>query len=173
MLGKQTVLSNTNLAVDGAMNNLIRSIVDCSYKDGLKKMFLLSKSIEFLVIQAEACEAATRPSYKYVKSPRDQESILDAREYVRNHLEQPPSLLELAKIVGINEYKLKRGFKEMFDNTVFGYLSEARLELGKRELADGNKSITEIASSLGYASVQHFSAAFKKKFGSAPTRMKK
>jgi AraC-like DNA-binding protein len=40
-------------------------------------------------------------------------------------------LVELAKITGLNEYKLKRGFKEVFNQTAFSYLSDLRLELAK------------------------------------------
>jgi AraC-like DNA-binding protein len=89
------------------------------------------------------------------------------------HIESPPSLSQLAKIAGINEYKLKRGFKEMFNNTVFGYLAEARLELAKNDLVQSNKKVIEIASALGYCSLQHFSHAFKKKFGISPNQVRK
>ena len=89
-----------------------------------------------------------------------------------NHMETPPSLLELSKIVGVNEYKLKRGFKEMFGDTVFGYLSGARLEIAKNDLLKSKKSVSEISSELGYSAVQHFSNAFKKKFGFSPAKLK-
>lgn len=168
--GQRALLSPANLPVDPNMLNLIKSVVNCRYKDGLKKMYLLSKSIELLVLQAEACNAAQRATYKYIKTHYDKECILHAHEYIMHHLEEPPSLSELAKIIGINEYKLKRGFKEVFNTTVFGYLSDARLELAKNDLLEKNKSIAEIASALGYSSIQHFSFAFKKKFGVAPSK---
>ncbi|MCW3118026.1 MAG: transcriptional regulator, AraC family [Chitinophagaceae bacterium] len=170
--GRPSVLSVGNLPIDATMLNLISNIVNCSYKDGLKKMYLLSKSIEFLVLQAEACNAALIPSYRYIKTKYDKECILYAREYIMSHLGMPPSLSELAKIIGINEYKLKRGFKEIFDNTVFGYLSDARLEIAKNDLLKNKTSASQIASELGYSSVQHFSNAFKKKFGLSPNKLK-
>jgi AraC-like DNA-binding protein len=95
-----------------------------------------------------------------------------AREYLISHMETPPGLSELARIIGINEYKLKRGFKEMFGNTVFGYLSDLRLEMAKNELLENRNTASTIASELGYSSVQHFSNAFKKKFGYAPSKLK-
>ncbi|MFT3827210.1 MAG: AraC family transcriptional regulator [Chitinophagaceae bacterium] len=166
------ILSLVNLPVDAAMINLIKNIVNCSYKEGLKKMFLLSKSIELLVLQAEACNVSLLPSYQYIKTQYDQECIRFAREYLLKNLETPPSLSELSRIIGINEYKLKRGFKEVFGNTVFGYLSDARLEMARNDLLVSKKSISELASALGYSSVQHFSNAFKKKFGMSPNKVK-
>jgi len=171
--GRSTNLSTNNLPVEAGMLNLIKSIVDCRYKDNLKKMYLLSKSIEFLVIQAEACNKSIEPTYKYIKTTYDKECVMNAREYITTHLEKPPGLSQLAKIIGINEYKLKRGFKEIFNNTVFGYLSDLRLDLAKNDLLEGRKNASEIASELGYSSPQHFSTAFKKKFGASPNKFKK
>ena len=87
------------------------------------------------------------------------------------HIDLPPSLSELSRIIGINEFKLKKGFKEIFDTTVFGYLSETRLLIAKNDLYNNNKSVSQIAFELGYSSVQHFSNAFKKRFGIAPSKI--
>ncbi len=170
--GRETALSPNNLTLEAPMRNMINNILHCQYKDGLKKMYLLSKSIEFLVIQAEACNSLSNVSKAYRISKPDRDRLMHAREYIIGNLESPPSLSELARIIGMNEYKLKRGFKETFGNTVFGYLSDARLEIAKNNLLETGKPVTEIAFDLGYSSVQHFSSAFKKKFGISPAKMK-
>lgn len=171
--GKPAVLSGSNLPLGTAMVNLIKGILNCGYTEGLKKMYLLSKSIEFLVLQAEACNAGLVPAYKYAKTQHDVECIRYAREYIMRNLDAPPSLSELARVVGINEYKLKRGFKEIFGNTVFGYLSDARLEIARNDLSEGRKTTNEIAAALGYSSVQHFGNAFRKKFGTSPGKWRR
>jgi AraC family transcriptional activator of pyochelin receptor len=170
--GRETSLSPSNLTLEAPMRNMIENILHCQYKDGLKKMYLLSKSIEFLVIQAESYNYLSAVSKDYRISKLDRDCLMHAREYIIGNLESPPSLSELARIIGMNEYKLKRGFKEIFGNTVFGYLSDARLEIAKNNLLETGKLVTEIAFELGYSSVQHFSSAFKKKFGISPAKMK-
>ena len=80
----------------------------------------------------------------------------------------PPNLSEIAGTVGLNEYKLKRGFKKIFKTTVFGYLTQQRLHLAHQYLRDTEKTAAEISFDLGYASPQHFNNAFKKKFGITP-----
>jgi AraC family transcriptional regulator, transcriptional activator of the genes for pyochelin and ferripyochelin receptors len=170
--GRETALSPSNLTLEAPMRNMIDNILHCQYKDGLKKMYLLSKSIEFLVIQAEACNNLSAGSKDYRISKLDRDCLMHAREYIIGNLESPPSLSELARIIGMNEYKLKRGFKETFGNTVFGYLSDARLEIAKNNLLETSKPVTEIAFELGYSSVQHFSSAFSKKFGLSPSKLR-
>lgn len=96
------------------------------------------------------------------------ERIYYAREYLLANACTPPSLTELAKAAGINEFKLKQGFKETFGNTVFGYLSDYRLMKAKELLADKQVDIKNISNDLGYSSVQHFNKAFSKKFGISP-----
>jgi AraC family transcriptional activator of pyochelin receptor len=171
LAGKTVTLCKNSLYMDINMLNAINAVVHCNYREGLKKMFLLSKSIELLVLQAEAYNSFQSSPARYLKTEYDKERIVYAREYLIRHLDMPPSLSELARAAGINEYKLKRGFKETFGNTVFGYLADTRLELAKTDLLEKKKTASGIAFELGYSSVQHFSNAFKKKFGISPGKL--
>jgi len=153
------------------LQHCINSILNCNYSDSLKRMFFFSKSIEMLVLQAESFNKQNGKKKLYVKTDYDRERILYARDYLLQHIDCPPSLTELSRIAGINEFKLKRGFKETFSQTVFEYLSDVRLEIAKNDLLERKKSITEIAFELGYSSLQHFSSAFKKKFGVSPNKV--
>jgi AraC family transcriptional regulator, transcriptional activator of the genes for pyochelin and ferripyochelin receptors len=85
-------------------------------------------------------------------------------------LENPPSLLELAKLVGLNDYKLKSGFRHVFGTTVFGYLHQQRMQQAYRLLTTSDLTVTEVANQVGYTSLSAFSTAFKKFFGISPSR---
>lgn len=167
-------LSNKNLPITFSMHQCINEILHCRFTGGLKLLFLQSKCIELLALQAQAYEDAdNNSSFITCKSDYDKDCIHFAREYLLQHAQKPPSLQELAKISGINEFKLKKGFKEVFDNTVFGYLSDYKLLQAKELLLSGNIPVKNIADELGYSSVQHFSNAFRKKFGTPPGKLKK
>ncbi|SMC40371.1 helix-turn-helix domain-containing protein [Pedobacter africanus] len=170
--GTPVAFSNANLNIDLPLQTCIYSILNCDYLGGLKRLFLLSKTIELLVLQAESFHNFQKSKSEYVKHDYDKERIVFARDYLVKNMESPPTLVELAKIAGINEYKLKRGFKEMFNQTAFSYLSDLRLELAKKDLLEGKKQATEIAFKLGYCSLQHFSNAFKKKYSISPSQVK-
>ena len=47
--------------------------------------------------------------------------------YLTQRMDDPPSLVELARKVGINDYKLKVGFREVFGTTVYKYLHTHRM----------------------------------------------
>ncbi len=162
-------LSSENLPISLAMHSCINDIMNCHFTGGLKLLFLQSKCLELLALQAQAFElAAKKTDTSAIKSAYDKDRIYYAREYLLANANHPPSLTELAKTVGINEFKLKQGFKEVFQNTVFGYLSDYKLMRAKELLADNTKNIKHISDELGYSSVQHFSSAFSKKFGISP-----
>src|SRR5882757_2520249 len=166
--GKSVMLSEEWGAVDTNIQQVIQQIIHCNYTDHLKKLFLLSKSIELLVLSAEACGSAAGRKELFIKSKTDKEKLIAVRDLINKRLDCPPNLSEIARTVGLNEYKLKRGFKETFNNTVFGYLAEQRLHLAQRYLRDTRKTAAEIAMELGYSTPQHFNNAFRKKFGVTP-----
>ncbi|NJK96484.1 MAG: helix-turn-helix transcriptional regulator [Bacteroidales bacterium] len=124
-------------------------------------------------MQAESFARLNNSGYQYTKKKDDLERFEFVRKYLIDHMDMPPSLRELAIKSGINEYKLKRGFKEAYNTTVFGYLSDYRLNIAKQRLESNWQSIAEIAYDLGYSSPQHFSKAFKEKFGHPPKAIRK
>jgi len=169
MNGRPVELAPQNLSISLAMHSCINDIMHCDFTGGLKLLFLQSKCIELLALQAKAFITAAGDTGKAaIKSDYDRERIYFAREYLIKNMTNPPSLTQLAQAAGINEFKLKQGFKETFKHTVFGYLSDYKLMLAKDLLSDKTKDIKHIAHELGYSSVQHFSTAFAKKFGVSP-----
>jgi AraC family transcriptional activator of pyochelin receptor len=171
--GESVLLSDHWGAVDPPMQQVIDQVIHHRYTGDLQQLFLLSKSIEILVLCAESCLRAASKKEVFIKNAADKEKLIAARDLVNERVDRPPSLSEIAKIVGLNEYKLKRGFKETFQTTVFGYLTEQRLLLARRYLLDTDKTAAEISFELGYSTPQHFNNAFKKYFGSTPDSVRK
>jgi AraC family transcriptional activator of pyochelin receptor len=167
---KNKSLSQKDLLMDAAMQQCITAITHYKGNEDTKSLYLYSRVIELLWLQQENYLRSQKPQIVYVKTEYDKERIIFARDYLITHMDSPPTLIELAAIAGLNEFKLKKGFKELFDQTVFGYLAEVRLSMAGRALREKQKTVSRIAFELGYASPQHFSAAFKKKFGVPPAK---
>ena len=99
----------------------------------------------------------------------DIKRIREARDVLICNLENPPSLFELARQVGINKNKLNQNFRQVFGTSVFDYLHIHRLEQARELLRNKEKNITEVAFEVGYAQHSNFTRAFKKHFGINPT----
>lgn len=51
--------------------------------------------------------------------------------------------------------------------------TQARMSAASMMLINSSDSISKIAEDVGYSSIEHFSAAFKKYYGTAPTQYRK
>ena len=171
--GTSAILSEQWGAVDPSMQQVVHQIINNPYKGDLQQLFLLSKSIELLVLCAESCRLTLEKKEEFLRSPADKEKILAVRDLINEKIDCPPNLSSISRTVGLNEYKLKRGFKEVFNTTVFGYLTEQRLLLARQFLLDTQRTAAEIGYQLGYSTPQHFNNAFKKRFGSTPQSIRR
>ncbi len=164
-----------NQPITMQMLKVLEEIKSCRFQGGIKKLFLQSKALELLALQCDQYERTAQTALSMgALSVLDREKILYARDLLVKAAQQPPSLRELSRQAGLNEFKLKSGFKQVFHNTVFGYLNDHRLEQARQFLLQQDqRSLSEIAGELGYSSPQHFSNAFSKKFGVSPGKIRK
>ncbi|BAB73873.1 helix-turn-helix transcriptional regulator [Anabaena sp. FACHB-709] len=152
-----------------AVNLVARQIINCPYEGMTKRMYLQGKVIELMALQLAPILAEHKKSQPSPRLRRETiDSIYQAREILLSRLENTPSLLDLAQTVGVSERTLRRGFQELFNTTVFGYLTNQRMEKAEKLLCSGQFPITEVAMMVGYSSSSHFTAAFKRQFGITP-----
>ena len=134
-------------------------------------LYAESKAMEIVALYAH--HLAQYPSLSEALMTQDDiERLHQAKEILLSRLDEPPSLLELAQTVHLNDHKLKAGFKAVFGTTVFGMLYDHRMALARELLEDRRYSIVEIALQVGYRSPSAFSAAFKRKYGITPRQVR-
>ncbi len=127
-----------------------------------------AKVLELLSLQFQPM-VMQHNSYNSVKHF---DKIKEAEFILLSDLHNPPSLKKLALQVGLNEFDLRCGFKEFFQNTVYGYLFEHKMQLAEQLLQNTHKTISEIAIECGYEYPSHFCTAFKRKFGVSPKKLR-
>ncbi len=152
-----------------AINMVIHQILNCPYQEPLRQLYLegqaltlLTHTLARLVPPDNAiCETAAI-------CPQDIERVKHARELICNNLQNPPTLLELARTVGLHHSKLNTGFREIYGTTIFDYLRQTRLIMAKALLDNGRVNVSEAAFAVGYASPSHFVKSFKNSYGTSP-----
>jgi AraC-like DNA-binding protein len=88
------------------------------------------------------------------------------------NLANPPSLIELARQVGMSDYRLKNGFRQKYGQTPYRFVAEKRLIKAKHLLTEGRMNVSEVASAVGFTSLGSFSNSFYEKFGIRPSEIK-
>jgi AraC family transcriptional activator of pyochelin receptor len=95
------------------------------------------------------------------------------RSWLVANVGNPGSLRTIAQQFAINEYRLKRDFKQVYGTTVFEYLGTIRMEMAKKMLLETSMPISEIAYLAGYSSGAHFADAFRRHFNYSPIYLRK
>ena len=149
-----------------AMQAALHQIFNCPYHGLTRRLYLESRTLELIAYQLEQLVSGeSKVNKEFLLRPDDIERIHHAREVISRDLENPPTLFEVARLVGLTHTKLNRGFREIYGTTVFGCLRKIRLEQARIFLEEGKMNVTEVAFSVGYNSLSMFSKAFSEHFG--------
>lgn len=151
-------------SIEWSIRELLRYNYD--FKDAISLLLCQSKLIE-IISKSVSYGISKRKEINLNKADIDE--IYKAKDILMNNIESPPSIKELSRICNIDPYKLKKGFKELFNNTPYGYLREVRLHKGRYLLENTEMNLSEIANIVGYNNPSKFSEAFKIQFNITPS----
>lgn len=98
--------------------------------------------------------------------------LYQARQLLRERLTDPPTLNDLAQLLGTNQPRLSRGFRDLFGTTVFGFIREARLVRARQLLVETCWPIKSIALEVGYRNTGDLSRGIKERFGMTPSELR-
>lgn len=158
-------------AVNFQHRYLITRLAENPYYGAMERLYFNSVAGELLISMLESV-CGVQPA-GITLSGRDRALLDIARNLLLEDMQTPPTIPQLAKIVGLNEDKLKKGFKAAFNNTIFKTLTEHRMQKAEEKVRGHDMSITEIAFDAGYENVSKFIAVFKKTYGVTPGMMRK
>ena len=172
--GQSASRFHQSLYSTAATPTTLQQILDCPYDGPTKRMYLEAKVLELLAIQFHQLteRPGTEPRLPSLRV-EDRERLHQAKDILRCQFEQPPSLQALARQVGLNDYKLKQGFRQLFGTTVFGYVQACRMAQAQRLLQERELSIAHIADRVGHASPSQFCHAFKRHVGLTPSEYRR
>ena len=135
---------------------LSRNIFHMAYIDGFRQM-------EHICIQI--CAHIN----KRESDNRHMRIVAKIKEYIQENFDNPDmSLCMVAQAFGLSETYLSQQFKEYADENISTYLQNIRLNKAAEILLAGDDPVRLVAVKAGYAVVNTFEKAFKRKFGTSP-----
>ncbi|MEM1152581.1 MAG: AraC family transcriptional regulator [Pseudomonadota bacterium] len=96
----------------------------------------------------------------------------EARHILNCSLEEPPTIEQLGRLVGINRTKLKSAFRDFFGETIHQYQTKVRMTEAERLLVETEMPIAEVAARVGFQHASNFTQAFKKHFSASPRQIR-
>lgn len=132
-------------------------------------LYTQSKVFEILSYELNSIfELNSKINNKIKFSEYDLLALHKAKEILIQNYQNPPSLTELSKLVKLNEFKIKFGFKKLFGKTPYNIVLDCKMYKAKELLERSELNVHEIAQSLGYKQSCNFTKAFINKYHLRP-----
>ena len=122
------------------------------------------------LVSALLSQSGARPNEKSAEIPEDMQQ---AAEMIDMNLAKPIQMQTLAKSIGYSTAYFTKKFKAVFGRTPTDYIAEKKIALAKDALKSTDRTISDIACSLGFADASYFSTFFKARTGLSPAFYRK
>ena len=129
---------------------------------------MLERALELVRMPQFVCPV---PACRFLAHEAEREKVWEAKRLLETDPERPLTIKELSLKVGINQCYLKKGFKALTGKTVHEFQHQRRIARAEKMLREEQRSVTDVAFSLGFTSISHFSTAFKKTTGLKPCEL--
>jgi len=158
----------TNYSMSSSIH--LQEVIDNEIMDFTRSVYLEGITLELLSSQINQFKnsIANNLRKQTLLSNDDIAKILEVKEILLKNLQDTPTIESLSKKIGVNQTKLKIGFKSIFDIPIITWLRHKRLENAQLLLLKDNKSIKEISEFVGYSNQSHFSKQFRSRYGVLP-----
>jgi len=156
--------------ISPSMAVVLSQILNANVHKSMQSLYLKGKVYELLSLYFNKNEDADSEQCPFLVDEDNVRKIRKAKEIILAQMVEPPSLQELAEEIDLSLSKLKEGFKQLYGETVYGYLLTHKMEEARRMLASGKYNVNEVGLKVGYSTASHFIAAFKKKYNTTPKK---
>ena len=136
----------------------------------IKNLYYKGKGYELLSLYFNRNEDPNAEQCPFLIDEDNVLKIKKAKEIIIANVAEPPGLQELADEIGLNLKKLKMGFKQIYGDTVYGFLFDYKMDYARKLLDSGSYNVNEVGLKIGYSTGSHFISAFKKKFATTPKK---
>ena len=100
-------------------------------------------------------------------------AVQHMQDYIEQHINEPVSLHDLARVAGYSPWHADRLFKELLGKTPFEYIRMLRLSRAAMRLRDEQTRVIDTALDFVFQSHEGFTRAFSKQFGISPRQYRK
>lgn len=156
--------------ISPSMAIVLSQIFHYNLNPSIKNLYYKGKGYELLSLYFNRNEDPNAEQCPFLIDEENVLKIKKAKEIILANMAEPPGLQELADEIGLNLNKLKMGFKQIYGDTVYGFLFDYKMDFARKLLDSGSYNVNEVGLKIGYSTGSHFIAAFKKKYGTTPKK---
>lgn len=156
------------LPIKISLADIARQLMALPYEGYRRLLYAEAKVNELLCLCIDELLALRTESVMEMFTARELRMFEEVRRVLASNYSAPPTISELARLVGTNTTKLKRGFKLLYGMTIFEFGHQHRMQHALRLLAEEKLSVAAVAKQVGYQHQASFASAFKEHFAFLP-----
>lgn len=156
--------------ISPSMAIVLSQLFNYNLNPSIKNLYYKGKGYELLSLYFNRSEDPNAEQCPFLIDEDNVMKIKKAKEIMIANMAEPPGLEELSEQVGLSLKKLKMGFKQIYGDTVYGFLFDYKMDYARQLLDSGSYNVNEVGLKIGYSTGSHFIAAFKKKFATTPKK---
>ncbi|MCX7100779.1 MAG: AraC family transcriptional regulator [Methylobacter sp.] len=149
-----------------------QQLLNCNLSTETSRIFMHGQAMSLLAVELIPLSEDKRRNLTRLDQ-KDAAIAKSARDILLREFGNPPSVEDLSKQVGTNQFKLKQLFHHFFSNTPYGLLLEIRMNNAYQLLEATQCQVSVAADLVGYNHASNFSNAFIKYFGISPKAISK
>ena len=156
--------------ISPSMAIVLSQLFHYNLNPSIKNLYYKGKGYELLSLYFNRSEDPNAEQCPFLIDEENVLKIKKAKEIIISNMAEPPGLEELSEQVDLSLKKLKMGFKQIYGDTVYGFLFDYKMDYARQLLDSGSYNVNEVGLKIGYSTGSHCIAAFKKKFATTPKK---
>ena len=156
--------------ISPSMAIVLNQMFHYNLNPSIKNLYYKGKGYELLSLFFNRNEDPNAEQCPFLIDEENVLKIKKAKEIIIANMAEPPGLEELSEQVNLSLKKLKMGFKQIYGDTVYGFLFDYKMDYARQLLDSGSYNVNEVGLKIGYSTGSHFIAAFKKKYATTPKK---
>ena len=155
--------------IEPEINKAVYGMLQSPYEGSVQEFFFENKVREILFATLLKGTRKFHPDL----TEHDLSAIYAADQLILSNLDKHYTISQIARKVGINESKLKTGFKKVIGMTLYERLHTERMEKARELLLHSDKPIKAIHEEIGFEHLTNFITSFRKHFGVPPAALRR
>ena len=138
--------------ISPSMSIVLSQLFHYNLNPSIKNLYYKGKGYELLSLFFNRNEDPNAEQCPFLIDEDNVLKIKKAKEIIIANMSEPPSLQELADEIGLNLKKLKMGFKQIYGDTVYGFLFDYKMDYARKLLDSGSYNVNEVGLKIVAAS---------------------
>lgn len=168
------VIRASKARVDEFRDFLLAVLESVSRTPAMLQYAAMQKGLEYALLSSVVKAVGhADDSARSTASPTTRHAIVSrAQDYMREHVEEPLTVEDLCRVLGVSRRTLQYSFKEVLQLNPVSYLRAMRLNGVRRMLKSAGaerQSVQDIAARWGFWHLSHFANDYRRMFGELPS----